>query len=686
MKQDFYELKKEPFFWSRLGFCFDPPMLDSKGKQVIFSRDFAKYRKIHDEFRDAGVKYHTTILSSGWVGVNKFDYTLTDEILDALLCDNPDIYYMPRVKLNVPPDWCRENPEDTFVYFNGPRDAEGIKALACTDDHDWFGLKQNGYPVNGGKNDFERPNHTNLGSSIALQSFSSEKWRKDAAEAFRRLMDHIDGTPYAKQIIGYHIGYGPCGETTTWGSWVYEPEHVGDYGISAVKNFRKYMADKYGSIDAALRVLGLDCEEQLLPPAPNVRAGKKERLSDFMFHSGNSLLAADYYEFLSNTNVDSIEYFCRTVKEYNPKFFTGAFYGYTAVAGCCHAGHLAIDRALSSPYIDFLSSPKGYYKCNAGQPGGEQAPAQSIARKKMWLDEIDNKTHIDPRNRGEVNNFFETKTIIWREVCKNLSRGCGFWFMDLGEGSFSSPEIMAEIKKMTEFSKKINKNEHKSISQVLLVKGDVAKRKHSLSRELHQSLEYELQYRLTPIGTPVDFLRVSDLDEIDLSQYKLVVFGDTFYFEEGRAEKILSKMHPNATVVWNYAPGAVLSDFSYDNVKKICGMSVYEKNESATDHPALCIKENNRIEVLERYDSGEARIAQTIHLGRKNILAADPDLGTSDFRRLAEEAGIQLQAPEGVTVYADNRFISFFAGENDTVDIKIDGKTIIVPQKGFYIK
>ena len=72
MKENFNKLKNEPFFWSRLGFCFDPPMLDSKGKQVIFSRDFAKYRKIHDEFRDAGVKYHTTILSSGWIGANKF--------------------------------------------------------------------------------------------------------------------------------------------------------------------------------------------------------------------------------------------------------------------------------------------------------------------------------------------------------------------------------------------------------------------------------------------------------------------------------------------------------------------------------------------------------------------------------------------------------------------------------------
>ena len=682
----FDKFRKESFFWSRLGFCYDPPVLDTHGKQVVFSRDFDKYRKIHDEFRDAGIKYHTTILSSGWVGVNKFDYALTDEILNALLRDNPNIYYMPRVKLNVPPDWCRENPEETFVYFGGPRETDKIKALACTNEQDWFGMKQAGYPVNGGNNDFEPPNHINLGSSIALQSFSSEKWRTDAADALRRLMDHIDNTPYAKQIIGYHIAYGACGETTSWGSWVYDAYHVGDYGISALKNFRKYMADKYGSVEAALKALRLDCEEQLLPPAPDVRAGKKEKLSDFMFHSGNSLLAADYYEFLSNSNVDSIEYFCRTVKEHNPEFFTGAFYGYTAVGGCAHAGHLAIDRALSSPYIDFLSSPKGYHMCNAGQPGGEQAPAQSIARKKIWLDEIDNKTHIDPRNRGEVKDFFETKTILWREVCKNLSRNGGFWFMDLGEGSFSSPEIMSENKKMTEFSKEINKKEHTSVSQVLLVKGDVAKRKHSLSRELHQSLEYELQYRLTPIGAPVDFLRVSDLEEIDLSQYKMIVFGDTFYFERGQIEKILSKLNPNTTIIWNYAPGVLLPDFSYENVKSICGMKVYESAKSESDHPTLCICENEGVEALERYENGEIKIASKVHMGRRNVLAASPELETEDFRRIAEESGVHFYAPCGVTVYADNRITSYFAGESEGAEIKVDDKMIHISAKGYYIK
>ena len=166
-------LGKNPFFWSRLGFCYDPPRAGKDGKQIIFSRDFEDYRRVHRQFADAGVKLHTTILHSGWVADGKFDYTLTDEILDEVFRGNPDIYYMPRVKLNVPPDWCRNHPEDTFVYYFGPRDAESISALAETPEQDYFGFDSDGYSVNGGKGVW-KDDRVNRGGLIGLQSFSSE--------------------------------------------------------------------------------------------------------------------------------------------------------------------------------------------------------------------------------------------------------------------------------------------------------------------------------------------------------------------------------------------------------------------------------------------------------------------------------------------------------------------------------
>ena len=166
------QLRDTPFFWSRLGFCYDPPRAGADGKQIIFSREFDEYRRVCRDFADAGVRWQTTILHSGWVADGKYDYTLCDETLDALLDGNPDIMYMPRVKLNVPPDWCKNHPEDTFVYYFGPREADEIAALATTDRHDYFGADTNGYSVNGGKGVW-RDDRVNRGGLIGLQSFSS---------------------------------------------------------------------------------------------------------------------------------------------------------------------------------------------------------------------------------------------------------------------------------------------------------------------------------------------------------------------------------------------------------------------------------------------------------------------------------------------------------------------------------
>ena len=67
-------LRNCPVFWSRLGFCYDPPRADAQGRQIIFNRDFARYRHLHDVFQNAGVTLHTCILHSGWIGDGQYDF------------------------------------------------------------------------------------------------------------------------------------------------------------------------------------------------------------------------------------------------------------------------------------------------------------------------------------------------------------------------------------------------------------------------------------------------------------------------------------------------------------------------------------------------------------------------------------------------------------------------------------
>ena len=117
-KQALEILKNNPVFWSRLGFCYDPPLSDEKGQPLVFQPDFTYQLKIHDDFSDAGVKIHTCILHSGWVGVNKYDYSLCDKVLEGIFKSGKTLYFIPRIKLNVPIGWCRENPEEVFCSLN----------------------------------------------------------------------------------------------------------------------------------------------------------------------------------------------------------------------------------------------------------------------------------------------------------------------------------------------------------------------------------------------------------------------------------------------------------------------------------------------------------------------------------------------------------------------------------------
>ena len=69
-------LRDPPVFWSRPGFCYDPSLME--------------------------------------------DYSLCDAVLRSL--------FIPRIKRNVPLDWCSTDPTEVCVYENGPRDAAEIRA------------------------------------------------------------------------------------------------------------------------------------------------------------------------------------------------------------------------------------------------------------------------------------------------------------------------------------------------------------------------------------------------------------------------------------------------------------------------------------------------------------------------------------------------------------------------------
>lgn len=697
-------LRKEPFFWSRLGFCYDPPRCDNENKPIIFSRQYDKYRKFHKDFENAGIKYHTTILHSGWIDDNTFDYSLTDETLDALLKDNPDILYMPRVKLNAPPGWCKNHPEDVFLYEEAKDlSLDEISKKCCTLEHDYFGFNcPEGYSVNGGDGSFvdDRPNVDGI---IGMQSFSSPKWILDASYALKKLIEHIDNGPYAKQVIGYHIAYGQCGETCLWGSWrSREEQRRGDFGHTNTKEFIKYGLNKYKTEDELLKKWKVNSIDEIRAPSVSVFDVKKESLRDLFYDDKQNLICLDYNEFASNVNARACETFCKVVKDAtNGEKAAGIFYGYIYMPQSAYMSHCDIDTILNSPYIDFLASPKAYFRTLAGDPGGEQAPTYSINKKKVWLDEIDNWTHLDKRE-GRAENLFETRTLILRECVKNISCNQGFWWMDLGEGWYDMPEIMDYIKELGMAQKKADKKIHKSISEILIVVDENSIKSMSASYGLTGGLLYNLQTELKLVGAPVDTLRLTDLYETNLSQYKLIVFLNAFKVDD-KLRKILKENAKGKTYLWNYAAGILNPDFSMENIKNLTGFNIKEFNhnyqteeigykikqlkfgpvkEIELDFPLIEILPDKDIEVISKYPNEKILSAKTNKDGGKSILCTFASMIADDFRKIAQDAGCKMYAPLNTTVYADNRIIGVFPKEDvaytlDLEKFSVNGKNKI---------
>lgn len=684
-------LKNNPVFYSRLGFGYDPPLKNAQGKPLVFTEDLDRYALSHRSFSDAGVKIHTCLLHAGWMGIDEFDYSLTDRVVESLFRHNPDAYYIPRIKLNVPVDWCRENPEEVFVYYEGPRDAEPIRALVGTEKHDWLGYNApNGYYQAG---DYIDP-RPNVGGVIARQSFSSKKWLRDAGIVLEKLIDRLENGKYGERILGYHIAFGASGESVMWGRM---NNHYGDYGISHTRHFLNWGLKKYGSEEALRAAWGAERfqGDALILPTPDERYHRKDSLQAFYRNDTLGALSSDMDEFLSECCADAIEYFGRIVRKLAPQKLVGAFYGYFVhTDNPNYAGHLALQRLLSSEYVDFFAAPKTYYRCGPGQPGGELCAVQSVNLKKIWLDETDNRTHLAYRDMPEskistakskqrfdtaidsldwlCRDFHDSRCILWREFCKNLSHGSGFWWMDLGGGWYDDPQLMEEVRKMAALSQKLQQIPHESLADILVLADENCIRKMSISKTQREGFLEDSLMELSLSGGIADLYRLSDLPTLELSRYKLVIFAYTFDVSAETRAYLKTHLPADATLVFHHAAGVKMDGTcGLENIADFTGFAMEERAVEA-DYAGVQVCDQNA-EILFRDKAGEP----TVWKKGNRIAITAPYQKAAVYRALAELAGCRLWTTENTILWADTRVMGVFTLE------KLQG-TLTLPQPGNY--
>ncbi len=611
----------------------------------------------------------TVPMPGWWNGIDTYDFREFDARVERLLKDHPERYMVPRIYMEPPIDWQRENPEELCVYWNGPTTAEEIRAMVGTPYQDWDGCDGDIKPY---------PDQR-----IARQSFSSKKWVEDASRTLKVLVEHTENGPYADRVIGYMPAFGNCGECMWWGDWRNQGDpRKGDFGISHRKHFYNWAVKKYGSLEELRKAWNMPelTEENLPMPTP------PERWSEGGKDLRGVLLADDQRQydcnlFHSDACFDAIEAFGKVIKETSGKA-AGCFYGYFQDETVGYAGHLATQRALTTPYVDFYSSPKGYHYCLAGDPGSSQAPGQSFARKKLWIEENDSRSHhaLQDWDRAPKTPS-DTFTVFWREIYRALTFNQGFWWMDIGglaDDWYSDNDMVEMLKMQAEFYKKWSPVKRAGVAEIAFVEDEPSCAHTTYISGAQRALRLRLERELKLCGAPVDHLRISDLFEVDLSRYKFIVFCHAFVMPKETWEKIRKLIRPDAHVLWNWAAGMLDPSYSRENQKAVTGFYTEEvKNRMhhsdiyrhiywhaprkiPQDYPLLKIVEEDGQEVFQRSPEGYVLTARVTRDSGANILAADFTLRENTLRRLIADSGVTFKAPENCTVLEDEKLLGFF--------------------------
>ena len=674
------------------------------------TKNWEEYADRREKLDYIGSDICTMNIPDWWKDIETYDFTGVDAYADALLKGKPNRLFIPRIPMDPPDNWQRKYPEEICVYWNGPTDPEVIRSMIDTPQQDYWGWDGDAKPY---------PDQ-----QIARQSFSSKIWVEDACKALKALVEHLEAR-WGDQIIGYMPAFGNCGECMWWGDWRNQGDpRKGDFGISHKKHFFDWAVEKYGSLEALRKAWNLPnlTKENIPMPTP------PERWSENGKDLRGVLLAddqrqVDCNEFHSKACFDAIEAFGKVIKENSGKA-AGCFYGYFQDETVGYAGHLAIDRALTTPYVDFYSSPKGYHYCLAGDPGASQAPAQSFARKKLWIEENDCRSHHVAINGTDpwraTKDPLDTPTIFWRELYRSLTFKHGFWWMDINglkDDWYGDPEMVEMFKKQADFYKKWAKIERKGVAEVLFVEDEESCGHTTYISGPQRNLRLRLERELKLCGAPVDHLRVKDMLEVDMSQYKFIVFCHAFVMPKEEWAKIKARIRPDAHVLFNYAAGLLDPSFSLENQKIVTGFNTYEcagrmhhkdlyrhiywhaTHNCPQDYPLLALEKEEGQEVFQTSPEGHILTARVARDQGANLFAADFTLRAPLIRKFLQDAGVKFYAPEYCAVLADEKLVGFFprydvdfdyefkgTWQNVITGEKVSGKTkISIREKRFMI-
>jgi hypothetical protein len=530
-------------------------------------------------FAEIGVKLYQVdiFLDHIWLEDGSFTLERAKKQIRGVLEVCPDAGIIFRFHVNPPKWWIRQHPEDCVKYDNAEARPDAVPANRQLIFHD-AGLAERA-------------------------SLASAKWIESSTQKLQQFCREFSKTEEGDHLIGIQVASGIYGEWHMWGLLHWEA----DFSEPMRLHFSEWAKNKYGTVAALRRAWNDPAIDFAAITVPTT--AEREKVSAGIFRDpAKDRKVIDYYTCQHEMVGADVLHFCKTVKESWPRpIITGSFYGYFfSVFNRLAAGaQLDIEPVLRSPYIDYLCSPQTYEPESylTGEPYRSRSLITSVLlHKKLWLDEMDQQprrvlpfNYKDDENPEYNNVISENVAQITRNVMFSHSKGMGLWFYDFGPagssthpdsksfpaycqtGYWDHPRYLASIHTLKGIIDNDLKTEYTSEADVLLVY-DTKTQFHLMSTGKAdpvsgQTIDWT-SLNSFYAGVVFDPVHISDLDKVDFTKYKIVVFGNSFVVDAKTKELIRTKIAKGGRhLLWIYAPAYSTGDSLSDaNVEAVTGM------------------------------------------------------------------------------------------------------------------
>ncbi len=490
-------------------------------------------------FGDTGVRLFQLdiFLDHLWFEDGSFNVAMAQKQIQGLRAVCPDAAVFFRFHVNAPKWWIKVHPQELTRYA----DTNPIP------DTPWGLIRI-----------IEDDNKPSTRPSMA-----STKWLESASEKLVRFCQEFSQTPEGNALVGIQVACGVYGEWHYWGFFNNEP----DVSEPMNRYFRKWLKEKYKSekgLQKAWHHTEITFEKVTVPDL----AARHTTQAGVFRDPVKERAVIDYYECQHQLVADNIIHFSRLVKQNWPRpIITGTFYGYyfSCFSRDAAGGHLQLQRILNAPEVDYLSAPNAYYPESSatGDPYRSRSLIMSgRLHNKLFLDEMDQRPDLNPGDNGLAN--------IRRNVMFTFTKGMGLWFYDFGAAGFhkkeypkngwwDTPEFMAGIKQLKILADQYLSRPYQSDADVLLVYDTDCFYHLGTIQEVDpvshiaQNWTSLAAYRSGAVFDPV---HLGDLSLVNWSQYKVVVFANSFLLNREQKDFIKNKVAKEGRhLVWIYAPG-----------------------------------------------------------------------------------------------------------------------------------